>query len=54
MFGHGRVLPPESRNLDAAYEIARLFKSTFRNSTFPNRTLVIHNLDASYQLDSST
>ena len=24
MFGHGRVLPPESRTLDAAYEIARL------------------------------
>ncbi|MCA0432804.1 MAG: type VI secretion protein ImpB [Proteobacteria bacterium] len=24
MFGHGRVLPPESRNLDAAYELARL------------------------------
>ncbi len=24
MFGHGRVLPPESRSLDAAYEICRL------------------------------
>ncbi len=24
MFGHGRVLPPESRTLDTAYEIARL------------------------------
>ena len=24
MFGHGRVLPPENRTLDAAYEIARL------------------------------
>lgn len=24
MFGHGRVLPPESRSLNAAYEIARL------------------------------
>ena len=24
MFGHGRVLPPESRNLNDAYEIARL------------------------------
>ena len=24
MFGHGRVLPPESRSIDGAYEIARL------------------------------